>query len=242
MADLPNANKGAADAILAKTLEAAQAATDAAHEAEAVLAARSDAAQAMDRIVKRTTLMTVLIGSASAMVLVVGGMVWLRSVSDLRIAAQVQTEAAAADVIRLTEFNAALDQLDASLTVLTQQESALKARLDQLSDLHANQVADLKNRADDAAETSAQDASSDSITMQLEKLRADLLAAIAEAELSMAERLIQFSQTLPIAAPATVPRPSPLAAPQVTPQPKPRSPRTSLPGTANQTANPFRYP
>jgi hypothetical protein len=231
-----------ADAIT-RALDAAQVATDAAHEAEAVLTARSDAATAMDRTAKRTALMAGVAGGASFLALVTGTAIWFKTSGDLQTAAEVQATAAAAFVERLAEMNAALDRMDGTIDAAEAKTAAENGRLDHL-------IAMLDERLPVEQEQQATTPAALALTgdamkldPQLASLRADILAAIAEAELSMAERLMQTgratggSEGAAAVAPTVAARPLPLlpAAPTVKPVARPKPPKA-------QAVNPFRFP
>jgi hypothetical protein len=239
MSDTP-APDATAQAVT-RALDAAQLATDAAHEAEAVLLARTEAAQAMDRTAKRTTLLAAVVGGAAIVGLLTGTAIWWRASSDLRDAATVQAEAAAAFVTRLAEMNAALDRMEAAEAAATADDASLAARLDQMNQLLAERLPSLA-AATPSADPSQPLPATDAFSMRIDALRADILAAIAEAELSMAERLVQVTATVAATAPQqataaapTAPRPSPVA---TRPAPRPAQPAQAAP----KPANPFRYP
>lgn len=218
-----------------RALEAAQLATDAAHEAEAVLLARSEAATAMERTARRTTLLAGLVGGAALIGLLAGTAIWWRASSDLREAATVQAEAAAVFVARLAEMNAALDRMDAVNSAASTEQAGLAARIEQMGVTLAERLPALPD-TDGASGTVP---TADAFAMRMDALRADILAAITESELSMAERLVQLAATAPAAAAAGA------SAPQITPRPSPvTTPRpVSRPAQpAPKPANPFRYP
>lgn len=223
-----------------RALDAAQLATDAAHEAEAVLLARTEAAQAMERTAKRTTLLAAVVGGAALVGLLTGTAIWWRASSDLHDAATVQAEAAAAFVTRLAEMNAALDRMEAADAAAAADKAGLAARLDQMHLLLAERLPALP-AATGSADPAQPLPSGDAFSMRIDALRADILAAIAEAELSMAERLVQVTATVTAAPPRTTeaapatPRPSPVA---TRPNPRPAQPAQAAP----KPANPFRYP
>lgn len=212
-------------AILARALDAASAATDAAHEAEAVILARDQAMQGAEKLVKRGTLLAAATGGVCALALIVGGALWARSAAELREANAVQATASAAFVERLATFNTALDRLDLAISATIDRDTGLQAQIDALGGMLDERLA--APRVDAATDGA--------IPTDLDVLRADILAAIAEAELSIAERLVQ----LPIAAPA----PTPAAA---TPAPTPAPARPAAPPRPRPAAppaeNPFRFP
>jgi hypothetical protein len=228
-----------------RALDAAQLATDAAHEAEAVLLARTEAAQAMQRTAKRTTLLAAVVGGAALVSLLTGTAIWWRASSDLHDAATIQAEAAAAFVARLAEMNAALDRMEAAEAAAATDEAGLVARIDQINELLTQRLPTLPSQAA-AADPSQPMPGGDAFSMRIDALRGDILAAIAEAELSMAERLVQLTASVASAPPPATAAAASAAAP-VTPRPSPvatrPTPRPAQPAqAAPKTANPFRYP
>lgn len=216
-----------------RALAAAEAATDAAHEAEAVLLARSDAATAMQRTAKRTGWLAIAASVSAVVVMGLGGLVWIRSGADLREAAEVQAVAATGFIERLAEMNGALDRFDALLVKVDADATARDSRLnDLLAELDAA-LADQKNNAGASATEAG------SSTLDLDSLRAEILAAIAASELSMAERLATLAKTTQ-AVPSTVSAPSaPVAAPAAAPRPNRRQ---SGPRPQATEPNPFKFP
>jgi hypothetical protein len=212
-----------------KALDAAQAATDAAHEAEAVLIARSDAARAMDRTARRSGMLAALAGGASVLVLVLGGLVWLRTSTDLRDAAEVQAAAAAAFVDRIAQLNGALDRLDGIVAGTEGNSKSLEARMTGL-------VEKMDVRVEELLTTTAGAGAGDpALSAQIEQLRADVIEAIAETQVAIAERMVAAPAPVPVAAPVVAAAPAP-AAPKPQARPAPRKASPAPP------PNPFRYP
>ena len=221
------------DAIT-RALDAAAAATDAAHEAEAVLAARSEAALSMDRTARRSGWLAALAGGASVLVLVLGGLLWLRTSADLRDAGAVQAAASVAFVERLAEFNAALDRLD---LMGTETQTASKSAQAEMTAL----VGKLDARLDELMALSTTPPATDqALATQIDTLRTDMIEAIAETQLSIAEHMGVTPVQAPVApVPAAASRqvsPPVAAAPSTAKKPAPR------PTPAAQPINPFRYP
>lgn len=215
-------------AILARALEAAGAATDAAHEAEAIILARDQAMQGAEKMVKRSTLLAAATGGVCALALIVGGALWARSAAELREANAVQATASAAFVERLASFNTALDRLDLAISATIDRDTGLQAQIDALGGM-------IDERLTAAATVTPSGAGTppDTGPLDLETLRADILAAIAEAEISMAERLVQLAPVA-AAAPAAAPAPAPAPArPAAAPRPRASTPPAE---------NPFRFP
>lgn len=215
-----------------RALDAAAAATDAAHEAEAVLIARSDAARAMDRTARRSGILAAVAGGASVLVLVLGGLLWLRTSADLRDAGEVQAAAAVAFAERIAELNGSLDRMDDILNGTD--GPSVQA---QISDL----IKQLDKRTEEILATAKTPPVDTALSEQIESLRADVIEAIAETQVSIATQL----KAAPIAAaapaaPAAAPAPKAEAAPKAAPPKPKKKPATSA--AAAPAPNPFRYP
>lgn len=235
------------DAAVKSALAAAEAATDAAHEAEAVLAARSEAAEAVGRTARRMGILTgVCAGSTLLLLALAGSSLWSTTAS-LNDAATVQAAASAAFVERLSEMNIALDRMETAVA------EAERLASDQQSRVGAAVESPITPAA---AAAEPPEGLSPALAQRLDSLRSDLLAAIAEVELSMGTRLSQFtpqaSATAATPAAATPAAATPTAAPQTSsprpaaarpaaPAAKPRPRPTPAPAAA-QAPNPFRYP
>ncbi|MGZ3217070.1 hypothetical protein [Paracoccus sp. T5] len=230
------------DAAVKSALAAAEAATDAAHEAEAVLSARSEAAEAVGRTARRMGILTgVSAGSALLVLALAGSSLWSNT-SSLNDAATVQAAASAAFVERLGEMNIALDRMEKAVAETERLAAAQQSRMEA--------EAQAPRTPAPAAVPGAPEALSPELAQRLDSLRSDLLAAIAEVELSVGTRLSHFvPPTAPAAAtpaaatPAAAPQASaarPAAPRRAAPAAKPR-PRTA-PAPAAQAPNPFRYP
>ncbi|NEX45275.1 hypothetical protein [Pseudotabrizicola algicola] len=231
MTEKKSSRDDAVQEAITKALDAAAAATDAAHETEAVLLARSDAAKSMERVARRSGWMALAAGGASVAVLVLGGLLVLRSVADLREAGEVQAAAAAAFVERLAEMNGALDRLDLAIAGLEAENTALQESVSaQVAKLDA-QLEQMLAKPDPSEEAVG-------LAEQIDKLRTDMIEALAETQMRLSERI-----AAPVAKPAPVivhEAPAPVAVPKPAPKPAPKSkPR---PAAAVQVPNPFKYP
>ena len=213
------------DSAMDQALKAAAAATDAAHEAEAVLAARTDAAQATARTARRMGWLAAITGGAAlVMALIAGGGLWRASVS-LSGAAEIQAAATAALVERVAELNGALDRMDETV-----------ARAEELTD-RLDRPAPVAAPVSVAAAAAPDDAT-------IERLRIDILAAIAAAERALLDRL---AQNPPAPPPAPAPAASASATPPPTRQSEARRPATARPNARpiaprRAEPNPFRFP
>lgn len=218
------------DSAMDQALKAAAAATDAAHEAEAVLAARTGAAQATARTARRMGWLAAVTGAtALVMALIAGGALW-RASASLSTAAEIQAAATAALVERVAELNGALDRMDETV-----------ARAEELTD-RLDRPVPVAAPLSVAAAAAPDDAT-------IERLRIDILAAIAAAERALMDRLAQNSPAPP-PAPAPAPAASATTTPPATRQSEARRPAAARPNArpaARATPrpaepNPFRFP
>ena len=230
---MKNKSQSTADAtedVIAKALEAATLATEAAHEAEAVLTARSDAAQSMDRIARRSSLLAAVAGGSAVLILMLGGLLWLRSSADLRDAGDVQAAASAAFVERLTEMNSALDRLDRIILSVEQENGTATSTMAALVAQLDSHIAQIMTGQDSAPLTDQ------AVIDQIERLRVDMVEALAETQITLTERLTAppvaaAAQAQPPKAPVKNP-PTEASAPKPAKRPAPPRPET----------NPFRFP
>lgn len=229
----------AAQAVL-RALDAAQAATDAAHEAEAVVAARSEAATAMARTARNSGRLAGIAAAVSLLALAGGGVALLRATANLHEAAEVQAAAAAGFVERLGALNLSLDRMDTAVAAAEGHAIRAEATLDTLLARVDERLMALASAAE-AAMLPDPDAPAPE---DFAALRADLLMAIAEMELSLAQgvdALVRAPHAASTQAPTLAP--SPL---QVVPQATTRSAPAPVAPQARPArapaANPFRFP
>ena len=252
-------------AAIARALSAAEAATDAAHEAEAALIARTDIATAMERSTRRTGWIATATGGLAVAVLAMGGLVWLRASADLHDAATIQGEIAAKQAEQVLRLRGIIAQLDAVAVANTVLPDTVEKHFAKVDAKLAKSLGDL------GSDLQAQQASMvEAWTKALEQVKRDILETIAVAQLSAPpatataaaaepvpeaglarleeittrlEALIGRAAAAPAAAgtpekPATPPAP-PKASPQ---KPKPKPGKAPQPKAEKETANEFRYP
>ena len=218
--------------ITKQALDAAQLATEAAHEAEAAIAARNEAAQALNRTAQQTRWLLTGAAAGAVLVLVAGGLFWARASGNLHDAAAVQAAATAGFVENLMQMNDALDHMQGVIAEARAQASETDASLNTL-------ILQLDQRLEDAG-----------LTLREAAARAagngmecpDLLVSLAEVELNLARRLDGL-----VATASAVSQPPPAAVPEARPRAAtPRPPAQPAPPPARRTApaepNPFRFP
>lgn len=213
-------------------LDAAELATEAAHEAEAAIAARNEAAEALSLTAKHTRWLVLGTAAGAVLALAAGGAFWVRASGHLQQAAEVQATATAGFVENLMQMNDALDRMQgAILAAQVQAEQnegsfeALIARLDQrLQDM----------ARDEGPVPAATDATGGQCT--------DLLVALAEVELNLTRQMADLmvpspAPSQPAPAPVVGPAPVSAAAPARPPRPAAPAPRPAPP-----PPNPFSFP
>ncbi len=213
-------------------LDAAQLATEAAHEAEAAIAARNQAAEALSLTARHTRLLVLGTAAGAVLALAGGGVFWVRASSHLQQAAEVQATATAGFVENLMQMNDALDRMQgATLAAQAQAEQnegsidALIARLDQRLQALARDV------GPGAAATHATGGQC-----------TDLLVALAEVELNLTRQMANLVVPSP---PPAQPAPNPVAGPapvSASASAGPPRPAVSAPRPAPPPPNPFSFP
>uniref|UniRef100_UPI000F8DD48A hypothetical protein n=1 Tax=Frigidibacter oleivorans TaxID=2487129 RepID=UPI000F8DD48A len=164
-------------------LAAAAAATDAAHEAEAVLAARDAMLRSGARAARRAGLIAATAAGLALLGIGMGGVLWLRSAADLRDAARVSAESAAVFLSQLQE----LDRIATALAGVAETAQTLGPDLSRAAtDAEDRLGGKLDRLVTELVETGqALPARVAAATgPDIAALRADLMAALAELQLS----------------------------------------------------------
>jgi hypothetical protein len=229
--DMSKATDKSLQDVTEQALQAAQLATEAAHEAEAAIAARNDAAVALGKTAQLTRLMAMGTAAASVLMLALGGVFWARSASNLSQAAEVQASASAAFVENLMQMNDALTKLEAVMTASQANVESAQASLDVV-------IAQLDQRVEGLVQEVGEKLTSvDADTPQ----NSAILVALAEVELNLTRQLADMTLApRASASPATLPAavaPAPAAVKTPPAAPRPTSARTAAP-----PPNPFRFP
>jgi hypothetical protein len=248
-------------------LEAAEAATDAAGEAQTLRRSAEGALARLDKAAGRTgpLLIGCLVGSVS--VLGLGALFHLRALDDMRIATAAQIEALAVFTTRVGDLDAQLE----AVATMTDSAAALGAGVDactlqleetldaRLAEMAAQHVAEHETTR--AAASQATTALLDALRAGEETTLAAITAGASDLQLALSRMLATGlpagvaaatdEATVPAAAsqpraatatPATIPVPRPARAPR----PQASAPRTaaaaSAPAPARAPSNPFSFP
>ncbi len=215
--------------IAKQALDAAQLATEAAQEAEAAIGARNDAAAALGKVAQQTRLLAMGAAGASALVLVLGGVFWMRSSAHLREVTDVQATATAGFIENLMQMNAALDEMQIIMLDVQAQAEHRQEAFDTV-------IARLDQRMEEIViEAAARAENSETQATQFP----DFLVALAEVELNLSRQMADLARSTPQATllPQATAQPpvAPPAPVRATARPAPR------PAAAAQP-NPFRFP
>gem|GEM_PF-5260801 len=178
---LPDAPAEKADEGIRRALDAAQAANDAAQDMAELSSAYRSFAEAVMKGQRRNTQIAVGAAMGASVAMVLAGLVYFRSVEDLRIAAAVQAEAAGVLVEEVKQIDGIGD---------TVEEQQAKMREELVAALHV-----VKTDIQDAARTAmtppegemeAQIATMirDGVKTDLDAVRDELMQALAETALS----------------------------------------------------------
>lgn len=242
----PEPSGDKADEGIRRALDAAQAANDAAQDMADLSSAHRAFAEAVIAGQKRNTQIATGAAVGAAVAMVLSGLVYFRSVEDLRIAAAVQADAAKLLVEEVKQIDGIGDTVEA-------QQAKMQEEL--MASLHVvtTEIEDAARAAitpPPASEMEAQMATAirDGVKTDLDALRDELMQALAEAALSgsaggltaaeMTELLAGVRTLVAGGGGAAKPEAQPVqtAAPAPTRGDKPRAnPKTNEP-------NPFAYP
>lgn len=163
-----------------RALDAAEAANEAAQDIASLQASYKAFAEAVIRGQRRNTLFAAGAAVGSLVALAMGGIVYFRSVEDLRVASAVQSEAAALLVEELTRIDRIGD-------VVEEQQDRLKVELLELLEKVKDEIrrAAMEGETDAPAEMGAKEAQvattiREGVKADLEAVRDEVLAALAE--------------------------------------------------------------
>lgn len=228
-----------------RALDAAEAANEAAQDIANLSAAHRAFAEAVMKGQRRNTLFATGAAAGAMVAIAMGGLVYFRSVADLRVAAAVQSEAAALLVEELTRMDGIGDAIEA------QQETMRLETLDLLEKVKDEiRRAALEGDAppeEDPAEglMSAQVATEirEGVKADVEAVRDEILQAIVESGMAgggtdtgeVAALLAEVKALLEKGAGAGRPAEAPAPAPARSSKPKPKPAVTPEP-------DPFTYP
>lgn len=232
------------DEGIRRALDAADAANTAAQEIAELSAAHRDFAAAVMKGQKRNTLMAGGAAVGAVVALMLGGLVYLRSVADLREAGEVQVEAARLLVEELNGFDKIGD-------TLTAQQNLVLEDIAEMLDEVKSEIAVSMHADEDPMGPQIATAIRDGVKEDIGVMREELLQALAEMDQTLAdgtaaapgmgmETLVEQMAALiakvdalgavPVAAPAPA---QPVAAANRPTKPKPKP---------APEPNPFSYP
>lgn len=168
-----------------RALDAAEAANEAAQDIASLQASYKTFAEAVIRGQRRNTLFATGAAAGAALAIAMGGIVYFRSVADLRVAAAVQSEAAALMVEELTRMDKIGD-------VVEEQQDLMKVELLDLLEKVKDEIrrAAIEGEApvatQEPAPMDAQVATAirDGVKADLESVRDEILEALAEIEIA----------------------------------------------------------
>ena len=172
---------------VSKALEAARLADDAAQEVEDLRKENDAFVEKIEKTNKRISAVAIGAAAGATLAMALSGLVYFRSVADLREAAELQAEAMA----RLMEQNVALKLV---VEEAANQQGAVQAVVMAQAERISLEMAELfavpeENPADAEALTGLQD----DVAANLDKLRTDMTAAIADLDLSLSQKLSSIS-------------------------------------------------
>lgn len=243
------------EAAIARALQTATLATEAAEEAQRVADGHKAITDRLDRIERRAVRIGAAVGGLGVIALSLSGLVYLRSLGDLRDVAEIQAAAAEVQVARLVELGKAVDRLETATGELAARNEGTEAAL-------AAQADTLAKAIEQASAVEPQFAASlqRAISEEIANLRTDLLTAMAETQLTAAgteggapadaevlKALADLRGSVEALSKAAAAKPAPAEA-----APKPKSSSSGAKSAASPPQkpksrpatpeNPFRYP
>lgn len=225
-----------------RALDAAEAANFAAEDIARISAAHRSFADGVVRGQKRSAALAGGAALGALLGLSLGGLIWFRSVADLREAGEVQATAAEILVEQVTRFDAMLDQAE-------EREAAVKASLAALTEQVSHDLAKLgreQNPMDAQVATSIRDGVREDLTAAKDEVIAALAAAPAGGvALDSPEMKVLLEELHAVvkqvgSAPAAQPAGA-LAEPAKAPVPKPK-PKPAVRAAKPAEPDPFVYP
>lgn len=231
---------GAVEDSIRRALDAAEAANDAAQEMAELSAAHRAFAEAVIAGQRRNTMIAAGALGGAVVALALGGLVYFRSVADLRLAAAVQSEAAALLVAEVKQIDHISDAVEAQQEVM---KAELLALLEEVKD-------EIRRAGADGIKADPMDAQiaasiRDGVREDMEGMRNELMEALAEIKVDgigggMTELRALLEE---VRAGGTAPAPAaaaPGTAGSATPAATPRQVRPSR--LQAPEPNPFVYP
>lgn len=220
-----------------RALDAAEAANFAAEDIARISAAHRAFAEDVARGQKRNSALAAGAAVGALLALALGGLIWFRSVADLREAGEVQATAAELLVEQVTRFDAMLDSAEA-------RQEEIRATLEAMTAKVGSDLAKL-GREQRPMEAQVASAIREGVNQDLTAVKEELLAALAKAGAGSAmdspemKALLQEMHAMVAAAtaPAKPVAEAPAAAPKAKPRAKP-APRAAKP----VEPDPFVYP
>lgn len=229
-----------------RALEAASAATDAAEECATL---SDDTRKALSSALQSQKRLVSFAGGAvvAAMICgIIGGVVYLRSVADLRQAAEITAAANKASVEQIQSMTAKLEEAQAALASFAQLEAQVSARIDGLGDRLSGDIDRIATESS-ALQPQFATAIKTHVDEAMKQTRGEILMALAELEAGTASgtgltdpeltALLKDVRDKLNAKPAPERTATKKSTPPATPKPKPKPPVASGGATTS-----FSYP
>lgn len=164
-----------------RALESASAANDAAEECSTIVAdARKAIAAATEAQRKLTAIAWGALAGALACA-AIGGVVYLRSLADLREASELQAAANKASIEQIQSMTAQLEQAQTALETFSQLEAGVSARIDGLGDRLSSDIERIVGESS-AVQPQFATAIKTHIDQAMNQTRGEVLTALAELE------------------------------------------------------------
>lgn len=221
-----------------RALDAAEAANFAAEDIARISKAHQTFADGVARGQKRSSALAGGAAVGALVALALGGLIWFRSVADLREAGEVQATAAELLVEQVTRFQELLDTSE-------EREAKVQAKLDAMTEEVGRDLAKL-GRSQQPMDAQVATAIRDGVKADLDAVKADLVAAMAAAPAGNAAEspevtalLEELKSLADGMAAERAAKPAPTPAPAVAPKPVARP---AARPTKPAEPDPFVYP
>lgn len=222
-------------------IEAAAAANDAAND---VATLSSDTQAAADRLDKFTQVMKpLMLGTVAGSLLAIalGGLVYFRTLSEMRVATATQMEALAlfsTSVGDLKEQVSSLETLGDTLTTLQTEQDEAFTRLEATVQTALETPApEAKADTSDPLDPQMLRSLSDTVEQNHQQTREAFIQGLSDLQLALSRMLVDHTTAAPASRPGTASKPAVSAKPRQAPRPTAkRTPK------ARSVSNPYKYP
>ncbi|MBO4168549.1 hypothetical protein [Cereibacter azotoformans] len=235
---------------IARALGAANAANDAAQDLEQLQIEHRAFMDRMIRSQKRLQALSLGALTGAGVAILLGGLVYFRSVADLRETSEIQAQAGELMVTRLSDLGAAIEKVEGLADRIETQEATLKTAIEAVGERLAGDLETFSGQAA-AIEPQFATAIQSHVDQGLAATREALILALGEVDNSLRKAIESGAGTSPelraLIEEMRANRPAPRAAapapkPAATSRPAKAAPPAAPRPAAKPADNPIRYP